>query len=69
MSRDEELSVLTWYHLITDTIQLGWKFLSCSYVKSCVYFLFLLLIGCSLLCSQSGASLLVDTTLDIDYSS
>ena len=28
-----------------------------------------LLIGCSLLCSQSGASLLVDTTLDNDYNS
>ena len=31
----------------------GWKFMSCSHVKSCVNLLSWLLIGCSLLCSQS----------------
>ena len=36
-------------------------------VKSCVNLLTWLLIGCSLLCSQSGASLLVDPTLDNNY--
>ena len=48
----------------------GWKFKSCIHiVKNCVNLLSWLLIGCSLLCSQSGASLLVDTTLDNDYNS
>ena len=45
------------------------KFMSCSHVKSCVNLLTWLLIGYSLLCSQSGASFLVDTTLDNDYNS
>ena len=35
---------------------LGRKFMSCSHVKSWVNLLTWLLIGCSLLCSQSGAS-------------
>ena len=43
--------------------------MSCSHVKRCVNLLSWLLIGCLLLCSQSGASLLVDTTLDNDYNS
>ena len=48
---------------------LGWKFISCSHIKNCVNLLFWLLIGCSLLCSQSGASLLVDQTVvhDCNY--
>ena len=45
---------------------LEWKLMSCSHVKSLVN---LVLIGCSLLCSQSGVSMLVDTTLDKDYNS
>ena len=45
------------------------KLMSCSHVKSYVKLLTWLLIGCSLLCSQSGACLLVDTTLDNDYNS
>ena len=48
---------------------LRWKLMSCSHVKSWVNFLTWLLIGFSLLCSLSGASLLVDTTLDNDYNS
>ena len=48
---------------------LEWKLMSCSYVKSCVNLPTWILIGCSLLCSQSGASLLVDITLDNDYNS
>ena len=42
---------------------LGWKFMSCSHVNSCVNLLSWLLIGCSLLWSPSWASLLVDTIL------
>ena len=42
---------------------LGWKFMSCSHVKSWVNFW--ILIGFALLYSQSGDSLLVDTTLDM----
>ena len=38
-------------------------------VKSGVNLLNWLLIGCSLLCSQSGASLLIDPNLDNDYNS
>ena len=38
-------------------------------VKNCVNLLTWLLIGCSLLCSQSGAFLLVDTILDCDHNS
>ena len=49
--------------------ELGWKFMSCSHVKSWVNLMTWLLIGCSLLCSQSGANLLVDTTLDNDSNS
>ena len=45
------------------------KFMSCSHVKSWVNFLTWLLIGCSLLRSQSGGSLFVDTTRDNDYNS
>ena len=48
---------------------LGWTFMSCSHVKSWVNLLTLLLIGCSLLFSQSGASLHDDTTLDNNYNS
>ena len=49
---------------------LGRKFMSCSHVKSWVNLLTRLLIGCSLLGSQSGgASLLVDPTLDNRYNS
>ena len=44
-------------------MSLEWKLMSCSYVKSWFNLLTWLLIGCLLLCSQSGASLLVDTTL------
>ena len=44
-----------------------WKLMCCSHVKSWVNLLTWLLIGCSLLCSKSEASLLVDTTLDNDY--
>ena len=46
---------------------LGWKFMTCSHVKSCVNLLSWLLIGCSLLWCQSRASLLVDITLDNDH--
>ena len=49
-------------------VVLGWKLMSCSHVKSYVNFL-LIINSCSLLCSQSGARLLVDTTLDNDYNS
>ena len=52
---------------VIRTDNLGRKFMSCSHVKIWVNLLTRLLIGCSLLCSQSGASLLVDTTLDNDY--
>ena len=45
------------------------NFLVAVIVKSWVNLLIWLLIGCSFLCSQSGASLLVDTTLDNDYNS
>ena len=47
----------------------GRKFMSCSHGQGWVNFLTWLPIGCSLLGSQSGASLLVDTTLDNDYNS
>ena len=43
------------------------KLMNCSQVKSWVNRLIRLLIGRSLLCSQSEASLLVDPTLDNDY--
>ena len=46
---------------------LGWKFMSFE-VMSRVGSTWLL-IGCSLLCSQLGASVLVDTTFDNDYTS
>ena len=49
--------------------QLGWKFMSCSQVKRWVNLLTWLLVSCTLLCSQSGVSLLVNTTLDNDYNS
>ena len=48
---------------------LEWKLMSCGQVKSCLILLTWLLIGCSLLSSQSGARLLVDPTLDNDYNS
>ena len=45
--------------------QLKRKLMSCSHCQELGQLADLqLLIGCSLLCSQSGASLLVDTTLD-----
>ena len=50
-------------------VVLEWNFMSCSHVKSLVNLLPWLLIGCSLLCSQSGASLPVDPTFDNDYKS
>ena len=50
-------------------VDLGWKFLSCGHCQESVNLLSSLLIGCSLLCNQSGASLLVDPTLDNDYNS
>ena len=43
--------------------------MSCSHVKKWVNLMTRLLIGCSLLRSQLGASLLVDPTLDYDYNS
>ena len=45
----------------------GWKFMSCSHCQELSNLLIWLLIGCSLLCSQSGASLLFDPTLDMTY--
>ena len=55
-------------HLEMDRFQ-EWKLMSCSHVKNWVNLLTWLLIGCSLLSSQSGASLLVETTIDNDYNS
>ena len=48
---------------------LGWIFMTCGHVKNCVNLVTWFLIGCSFLCSQSGASLLVDPNLDNDYNS
>ena len=48
---------------------LEWKFMSYNHVKSLVNLLTWLLIGWSLLCSQSETSLLVDPTFDSDYNS
>ena len=65
-----DLSIVASTFVRADPSHLGWKFMSCSHVKSWVNLLSWLLVGCSLLCSQSaGASLLVDPTLENDYNS